>query len=81
MHFAYNSSCLSLSFISVNPLSRVPFVSDSSPKRIHREGLGESRTGTREKITHVSQFNGGRNERSFEKHSVLVKVTFRILRC
>ena len=26
-----------------------PFVSDTSPKRIHREGLGESRTGTRQR--------------------------------
>ena len=32
-----------------------PFVSDTSPKRIHREGLGESRTGTRQHYTHAKK--------------------------
>ena len=43
-------------FRSRGPCENVPrpFVSDTSLKRIDREGLGKRRTGTRQQVTHAS---------------------------
>ena len=38
-----------------------PFASDTSPKRIDREGLGESRTGTRQSKLSISRLQYCRN--------------------